>query len=190
MLVLPFIWPYFHKQLFWGGGGSCHLPITAKGSKGPGVTHRPHHHLGPGDHGSFTPLLIPGCVAAGHFVSRHRAGKKPGWHLPQKKGRKLTVMGPGAVPAVLLLATSVIRKKKNKIKNRCKEQHVFFLRPAELSWINHWGCCFFLQTLGEAGEICWEPEHSGQGCPAKRRLQPVLGMEEQGSEPRAASGGV
>lgn len=101
------------------------------------------------------------------------------------------VMGPEAVPAVLLLATSVIKKKKKKakIKNRRKEQHVFFLHPAELSRINLW-VCFFLQMLSEAGEICWEPERSGQGCPAKRRLQPVLGTEERGIGPGVASGGV
>lgn len=59
-----------------------------------------------------------------------------------------------------------------------------FLRSAELSRINHW---VFLQTLGEAGEVCWELDCSGQGCPAKRWLQPVLGTEEQGTGPRGVS---
>lgn len=63
-----------------------------------------------------------------------------------------------------------------------------FFTPAELSRTNHQG--FFCKHSARPGEICWEPESSGQGCPAKRQLQPVLEMEEQGTGPRVASRGV
>lgn len=69
-------------------------------------------------------------IANPAHVSAGRCRQTLGWQdtrlaLATKKGRKLSGLGPGAVPAVLLLATSVIRKN-NKIKNRRKEQRVFF----------------------------------------------------------------
>lgn len=123
LLVFHFIRPYFHNQQFGGMGGEgrgviCHLAVAAKGwvspaipmaSRGWGSMDCPHYHA---------------HVAAGHCQ------QTLGWQetrlaLGTKKGTELSGLGPGAVPAVLLLATSVIRKN-NKIKNRCKEQCAFF----------------------------------------------------------------
>lgn len=78
VLLLHFIQPYCHKQLS-GGGSNCHLPVI------PDVTYCPHHYPGLREHSLLTSSLIPGCITAGHFVSRHWAGRKPSWHLQQER---------------------------------------------------------------------------------------------------------
>lgn len=107
VLALHLLQPDLHHQLPGGGeeaaATSRRLRLAARGWVRP----LPPSPRGPREHSSCTLSLIPGCIPARHFVSRHWAGKKPGWHLPWKKGQRAESYSPGAVPAVLVFTTSV-----------------------------------------------------------------------------------
>lgn len=108
----------------WQQTAECH-PLSPSPSRAEGA-HLIH---------SITPPCLCCCWTPSADIGLAR---NPSGTCHRKKGRKLTVLGLGAAPAVLLLAPSGIRRKTT-INKRCKEQRGFVLLPAELQGINNWG---------------------------------------------------